>query len=241
MTMKYAALAVGIIMMAGMASAEEAESLWSQSLSLGGTLTRGNSDTLQVNAGILFEKQEGVHKWRTGAEGNYGESEADDETTKNTQNAKLFYNYKYGEGLFGYLDANLVHDDIADVDYRLTAGPGLGYFIINDDRTRLSAETGLAYVKEHVGGVVDDYAALRFAQRYDRTFSEKSKMWESIEFLPKIEDLEDYLLTAELGVEAPLTTGVNMRLVLQDKYDSTPSAGQKHNDISLIAGVSIAL
>jgi hypothetical protein len=33
---------------------------------------------------------------------------------------------------------------------------------------------------------------------------------------------------------------LNLRLVLQDKYDSTPGAGLEENDVALIAGISLS-
>ena len=34
---------------------------------------------------------------------------------------------------------------------------------------------------------------------------------------------------------------LSLRVVVQDKYDSTPAAGAEYNDVSLIAGLGLTL
>ena len=34
---------------------------------------------------------------------------------------------------------------------------------------------------------------------------------------------------------------LTLRVVVQDKYDSTPAAGAEHNDLSVIAGIGVNL
>ena len=50
-------------------------------------------------------------------------------------------------------------DNIADVDYRVTVSPGLGYFLMKEADASLSAEIGPGYLWEKVAGVEDDYAS----------------------------------------------------------------------------------
>ena len=56
--------------------------------------------------------------------------------------------------------------------------------------------------------------------------------------LPRTDDFDDYLLTVELGVEANLNATMSLRIVVQDKYDSTPAPGQENNDISLVSALT---
>ncbi len=213
-------------------------------LSAGVTLTDGNSKTLQANGSIVIEgEKEGLGSVRAGIEANYGESTIKDEKDTTVNNARAFANAKktITSRTFGYLDGSILQDDIADIDYRLTLGPGLGVYLVKNGKTSLSVEAGPSYIWNKVAGASDDYLALRFAQRLDHVLSATANIWQSVECLPKTDDFNDYLLNAELGVEAAMTTRLNLRLVLQDKYDSTPGAGLKENDLTLIAGISLSL
>ena len=208
------------------------------------TLTDGNSETLQANGSIVSEgEREGLGSVRFGVEASYGENTVDDQSNTTTENAKVFGNAKktLSEMTFAYLDVSVLYDDIARIDYRAVAGPGAGLYLVKNDATKLSIESGLSYVWEDVADVSDDYVALRVAQRLDHSLNETAKLWQSVEYLPQVEDFGNYLLNAELGAEAALNARMSLRLVLQDKYDSDPGVGLKENDVTLVAGISVKL
>lgn len=223
---------------------EEAAGSFKHGLSLGATLTDGNSETLTANASWLTEgEKDRLGSVRLGLEGNYGETTSDgvDETT--VENAKAFANAKktLSEKTFVYTDATVTYDEIAAVDYRAILSVGPGAFLMKDDAASLFVEAGPAYVWEEVDGVSDDYLSLRVAQRYDRALSETAKVWQSLEYIPEVDDFDSYLLNTEVGIEAALNTRWNLRLVAQSKYNSTPAEGFEKNDLSLIAGLSLSL
>lgn len=220
---------------------------WKASVALGFNLTSGNSETTLGNAAVTVERQTEPHLVRIAAEGAYGESEVEstagetvDETT--TQNAKLSANYKRSlNGVFVYADGTALHDDIADIDYRFTPGLGAGLFLVKTDAVKLSLEAGAGYLWEDVKDVEDGYATFRAAQRLDWQINETAKLWQAVEYLPRADDFKDYLLNAEIGVEAAMTTAVNLRIVIQDRYDNTPAAGKEENDIAVISALSMSL
>jgi putative salt-induced outer membrane protein YdiY len=83
--------------------------------------------------------------------------------------------------------------------------------------------------------------ALRLAQRYSVKISDNGKVYESVEYLPSLEGFDDYLLNAEVGVEAMMNSRMGLRLAIQDKYDSTPAPNKKDNDLTLIGGLTVKL
>jgi putative salt-induced outer membrane protein YdiY len=235
-----------VCVVATVASAQEkAAGGFKNTLSLGATMTDGNSETLQLNGALVSEGEKpGLGSVRMGIEGNYGENTNTNGTKDTTvKNAKAFINVKktITERTFGSLDATALYDEIAKIDYRVTVGPGLGAYLVKNDKVTLSMEVAPSYVWEEVADVFDGYFAIRFAERATWLFSTASKAWQSVEYLPKASDFNDYLLSGEVGVEAPLSAGINLRLVLQDKYDNTPGADMERNDLALVAGVSVSL
>ncbi len=242
---KLIVLCLITISIASLASAQEKKAASFQTtLSSGVTLTDGNSKTMQANGSLATEgEKEGLGSVRAGIGGNYGESTVDDKKDTTVANAKVFANAKktITPKTFGSIDASILNDDVADIDYRATIGPGLGAYLVKNAKTALSVEAGPSYVWEKVAGVEDDYIALRFGQSFAYAISPTAKIWESVEYLPRASDFSDYLLNAEIGAEAAMTSRLSLRLVLQDKYDSTPGAGLEENDITLIAGISVRL
>ena len=104
----------------------------------------------------------------------------------------------------------------------------------------MSLDAGPAYIWEDVAGVTDDYVAMRFGQRLEHAFSETANAWQSAEYIPKADDFEDFLLNLEVGAEAALSSRLNLRVVLQNKHDSTPGESLKKNDLVLIGGLSLS-
>lgn len=223
---------------------EEGGSAFKHTLSLGANLTDGNSETLTANAAWLSEgEKDQLGSVRLGLEGNYGETTTDDVDEVTVENAKAFANAKktLSEKAFVYTDASVTYDDIAAVDYRAILSIGPGVYLMKDDRASLFVEAGPAYVWEDVGGVSDDYLSLRVAQRYDRALSETAKVWQSLEYIPEVDEFDSYLLNTEIGIEAAVNARLSLRLVAQSKYNSTPAEGFEKNDLSLIAGLSLSL
>lgn len=235
---------VGALMAVSGAFAEENESAFKHTLSLGATLTDGNSETLSANGSWLSEgEKEHMGSVRLGLEGNYGESTTAGIDEKTVENAKAFANAKktLTDMMFGSIEASVAYDDIAEIDYRAILSPGLGSYLVKDETAQLFVEAGPAYIWEKVAGVDDDYLALRIAERIDFAVSATAKVWQSLEYLPTADDFDDYLLNAEIGAEAAMSEKLNLRLVLQNKYDSTPADGLEENDLSLVAGISVHL
>lgn len=226
------------------------------SLNLGLSLTDGNSETTLANLGLLAEgEKEKLGSFRAGVEGNYGENTVrrtvlengeareEKETTTTVENVKVFANARktLDKRFFAYGDTTALYDDIAEIDYRVVFGPGLGMYLVKNEATSISVEAGPAYILEDVSGVRDDFLSLRFSERFEHAFNERARLWQSIEYLPKSDDLGVCLVNAEIGAEAALNASLNLRVTIQEKYDSDPGEGLEKNDVSLIAGVSVVL
>ncbi len=250
-TLRTAVVAGLLAWMTGTLTAAEPEPPregWSSGLQAGLNLSRGNTKNLLLNGGLQTEYRRGDNEFRLDLQGNYGEStlnrgatNATDETT--VQNARGVADYRrlLSERTYAYANAELANDEIAAVDYRLIAGPGAGYFVLKNDRQRLSAEAGVAYVRQRLAHEDNDTFNLRAAQRYELALPAGAKFWESAEYMPAFEDFDNYLARFELGAEAVMTELVNLRVVFQDQYNNMPAPGKERNDLQLIAGVSVKL
>ena len=224
--------------------------VWNSSAGAGVNITRGNSKTMALNGTIRSEAKTGGNETTLGAEANYGEAEetqADGSkaTTKNVDNDRVFAQYRrlLSERSFASFNAELLKDDIAGIDYRLTLGPGAGYYFLKSDAQNFMTEVGPAYITEELKGsdglkTRNEHWALRLAERYERKLSATAKCWEMAEYLPVFDDFNNYLVNAEAGVEAALTARVGMRLVGQYKHNSRPAEGKKSDDSILIAGLT---
>lgn len=244
--MAVALLGGGMIVLAQTpAPAPEKKPAWERSASVGLTLTRGNSETLLATANILAAKKWEHNELSLGADGTYGETKLPGATnsTKNAESLHGFiqYNRLFTERLYGYGRVDALHDAVADVEYRLTFSPGAGYYFIKNENTKLSAEAGPAFIYEKVGNADEHgYFALRLAERFDQKISDRARIWQSVEFLPQVDHFDNYLINAELGVEADLTKDkkLTLRSFVQDTYDNEPAPGRKRNDLKWVTAIA---
>jgi putative salt-induced outer membrane protein YdiY len=209
---------------------------WETSAAAGLTLTKGNSDTLTFSANILSSKKWDHNEVNLGADATYGENDGD----KNTETLHGFgqYNRLFGERTFGYGRLDALHDAIADVEYRLTFSPGAGYYFVKNPNTFFRGEFGPSFVYEKQGRDTSGYFTLRLAERFEHKFNPKTKMWQSAELLPQVDNFDNFLLNAEIGVETALTERLSLRTYLQDAYDNVPAPDRKKNDLKLVAALA---
>ena len=104
------------------------------------------------------------------------------------------------------------------------------YRFIKNESTKLSAEVGPAFIYEKIGSADEHgYFALRLAERFDHKISDRARLWQSAEILPQVDNFDNYLINAELGIEAELTKNkkLALRSFIQDTYDNLPAPGRK--------------
>ena len=206
------------------------------------TLTRGNSETFLATVSLDTKR-----KWETdeafmGVSGGYGESKVNDVNTKNTEFIQGYgqYNHLFTERLYGALRLDGQDDQIAGIEYRFKVSPMAGYYFIKNDKMTLAAEAGPSFIYEHLKGQdPHGYWAARFAERFEYKLTASTKVWESLEYLPKVDDwARNYLLNFEAGIETAISKQWSLRVVFQDQYASEPANGRKQNDLRLLAGTA---
>ena len=209
---------------------------WVSSVSAGLTITRGNSHTLLYSGAIATDKKTPDNEFSLGASGAYGSQNS----IQNVNNYSGFgqWNHLFTERFYGYARADALRDVIADLDYRFNIGPGAGYYLIKQTNTFLAVETGAGFQDEHLGGEYNSFATARLAERFEHKFSDRARLWQTAEFLPQVDKLQNYAVNFELGVEASITKTVSLKTCLDDSHQSEPAAKHYRNDVKLISGVS---
>lgn len=213
---------------------------WETTAAAGATLTRGNSESFLVTLSLDTKRKWENDEAAAGVSGGYGDSTVNNTYTKNAEFLQGFsqYNRLFTERLYGALRLDGQYDGIAGVDYRFKVSPMAGYYLIKNDKMTLAAEGGPSLILEHLTGQeARGYWAARLAERFEYKLTPTTKLWESLEYLPKVDDWsENYLLNLEIGISTAINKHWGLRVVFQDMYASEPANGRKQNDMRLIAG-----
>ena len=209
---------------------------WKSSVSAGLTLTRGNSQSMLFSADFLTEKKTPKDEYSLGAGIAYGTQNSAD--TVNNYKALGQWNHLFTDRFFGYVRTDALRDIIANLNYRLTIGPGAGYYLIKEANTTLAAEAGAGLEVQRLGGTDAQFATLRLAERFEHKFDDRARLWQSVELLPQVDKFNNYVVNFEIGVEAAVSKSFSLKTYLDDTYVNIPAAGRKQNDAKLVAGIS---
>jgi hypothetical protein len=218
---------------------------WDAAATVGITLTRGNSKTFLGTLGFNAKRSWTNNEVLLGANGGYGENTTTvagkevDNTTDSYIKGFAQGNHLFTKQTYAGLRIGGEHDDIAHLNYRFLISPLIGYYFIKETNSFFAGEIGPSYVLEKFfAQELDDYISLRVSERGEHKFKTGARIWESVEWLPKVEDFQNYLVNAELGVAAPISKALSLSLMIQDSYKSVPAPGRLRNDFKFIAGLT---
>jgi putative salt-induced outer membrane protein YdiY len=224
------------------AAPTEVPKKWDTTASATATLTRGNSETFMMTLGLDTKRKWEKDEVSLGVSGGYGESTVNEVNTKNTEFLQGYgqYNRLFTDRFYGGLRLNGEYDGIAGVEYRFVVSPMAGYYLIKNTNMTLAVEGGPSLIDEHLKGQPSHgYWAARVAERFEYKLSPTTKVWESLEYLPKVDEWADnYLLNFEAGIDTAITKHWSLRVVFQDMYANAPANDRKQNDIRLLAGTA---
>jgi len=220
----------------------EAPKGWESTAAASATLTRGNSQSFLATLSLDTKRKWVRDEASFGISGGYGESSVNNTYSKNAEFIQAYgqYNRLFTERIYGGLRLDGQYDGIAGIEYRFKVSPMAGYYLIKNDRMTLALEAGPSLIYEHLKGEPSHgYWAARFAERFDYKLTATTKVWESLEYLPKVDDWsKNYLLNFEAGIDTKITQAWSLRVAFQDQYASEPAAGRKQNDMRLLAGTA---
>ena len=209
---------------------------WQNAVSVGLTLTRGNSDTTLFTADYLTQRKTPFDEYKIDLSGTYGEQDSKD--TANNYKANAQWNHLFTPQSYTYGRVDGLRDVISEVDYRVNLGPGLGYYLLKNTNTFLAAEGGGSYEAQRLDDTGDkNFATLRFANRFEHKVNEHVRLWQNAEILPQVDDFNNYVINFEAGVEASISKSFSLKTFLDDNYDSDPAPGKLKNDAKIVAAL----
>jgi putative salt-induced outer membrane protein YdiY len=221
-------------------AAPEPKKGWESTAAASAMLTRGNSETFLATLSLDTKRKWESDEVALGASAGYGDSTVNDVKTKNAEFLQGYgqYNRLFSDRFYGALRLDGKYDEIAGIDYRFIVSPIAGYYLIKNDKMTLAAEAGPSLIYEHLKGAPSHgYWAARLAERFEYKLTATTKVWESFEYLPKVDDwANNYLANFEAGISTSITKHWGLRVVFQDMYANEPANGRKQNDIRLLAG-----
>jgi len=226
---------------------------WSGSVTVGMTSTHGN--TFNENANVSGNVTRRTEKDRLRAFSTYLASRTrDDDTGDKVTTEESFtlggkYDYFLSKKWYTFLNADYKKDHIADLDYRIIAGGGMGYQWIEQDNLKFATDFGVSELCEkytkRVGTAPpwekevskSDEFSVQLGYGLEWVITDKFTFLHNMRYYPSFGDISDYFLTTDAELRAAITKSMfgSFKTVLD--YDSTPGQGVGATDTKYILGV----
>jgi putative salt-induced outer membrane protein YdiY len=211
---------------------------WTGSIRAGGLLTRGNSDTDNLNIGADAIRRTDDDRTSVAAGYFFGREKVSGqpkETTTNNWFAQGKYDYFFAPKWYAYGLMRVEQDEIADLNLRLTPGVGVGYQWIEEPDFKLSTEGGLTWVYENYSNDgTNEHIAARLAYHVEKKINNRVALFHNLEYLPSVEDLNDFNINADAGMRVSLTQRMFSELKAEWRHDQTPAPGKAKDDVRYI-------
>ncbi|QDU69230.1 DUF481 domain-containing protein [Engelhardtia mirabilis] len=222
---------------------EVPHNVWTGAVTIGATITSGNTDLRQANADANAEYRR--EDDRTSLEAYWTYADEKDSTTNVrslTQRqvyAKAQYDYFFSEETYAYGNVSGLSDAKKALDLRLTVGAGIGQQWFEDEDKAFSTEIGVSYVDENykVDSQDVDYAAGRFAFNYRNQLNEETTFEQNGELLVSLDNANDTIGMLDTRVRTNLSETMFGQIQWVMDYDNTPVPGNDRLDHRVVLSI----
>jgi len=192
------------------------------SADLGFVSVSGNTSVTTLSLGEKWVRR--LARWEFKQEMGAIYGKTDDTETSNLLKASVRGDYGLGANMALYARTAFDRNKFAGVKSRFAEGLGLVAKLAATDINQLNVEGGFEMTQQdNLDGTSDSFASLRGATSWKHMFSANAYFFQGVEFLPNLDDGEDYRINSETTVVAPLSSHVAMKASYQLRFDNLPS------------------
>lgn len=220
------------IAMTGMSSAALAD--WTAKGELGGSFASGNSENEAVNAALEVKNTYDQWTHTLGFAGNYGSD--GEETTAERWEVRGQSQYQFTDRAYGFGAGRYEDDRFSAYDFQASLAAGLGYKIIDTERTKFWVQGGPGYrfAELRDTGESEDGVIFRGDLGLDHQLTDTTKIVER--FLVETGSDNTYLQN-DLGLEVMISGALALRVGYQVRHNTDVAPGIENTDTLATVGL----
>jgi len=221
------------------------------SVTIGAILTRGNTFTDSVNAGLKLGYVHKNEQLSFSAEYLYGRQKTVDSrpvtetTTTDRWEIDAKYQHFFTKRFYGFADIDATKDRIALLAIRVVPSVGAGYDIFDKSPFKLGVEGGASYVYQEYtnGSTTQSEVALKLAYHTTYDLTPTVQVFNDVTYYPVLAHISrgNFLLLTDIGVHAKLIDKVFAELKIEWDYNAEPANGALKNDERYVASLGYSL
>jgi putative salt-induced outer membrane protein YdiY len=237
--------------------------VWRESAAFSYSVARGNANLSDFGLSLGVSRSGQRTRWSTGWR--MRRARRDGTTSVRQTSVSVRLNQALGEGTIGdgqiasdgpvlpystpssattgtkatlFQELGYERDGLTELDRRLVWNVGVSLALLRGPRFRAALDLGAGLIDERfhqLSGRVLAGGVIRFGGVQQLPLG--AVVDERIAMLPDIAQSWRYRLNTDIGIKAPVTKAVSLRIGLSNRYDTRPQPTVKKNDLSLQTGV----
>jgi putative salt-induced outer membrane protein len=218
----FSLAAVALVLLAGRASAQTADSLgWAWVANLGYVQTTGNTSLTTINAGEKLSYRPDL-RWTFTNTGTlvYGKTSGVESANQAFFGLRADYQISPHFAAFGLV--NYDRNPFAGITRRFEELVGLTATLVATPRQVLTVDAGVGNNQQLTGGLTSSFFVARLAPTYRYNLTGKAYLEEAVSLLENLEDTGDLRTASLTSLVAPLSGRISLRVSYLMRYDAEP-------------------
>jgi putative salt-induced outer membrane protein YdiY len=219
---------------------ESKKKKWSGDMSLGGAMTRGNSETLSVSFSFgLKKKLSDKLEWLNS--GFYLYNQDANKKSAESMGFSTRLNWLKRNRFYSYYEFQILRDIFKYYNYRLIPGAGLGYKLVELKSVGFTLYGGLTQVitKYKSKSGTESFTGVKVGNQLAWKFTSTAELNQMVEFISNLLKLEEIFIRIEVGLTVAVSKKWALSFSFLNTYDSNPPKMEiNKNDAALIAGIN---
>jgi putative salt-induced outer membrane protein YdiY len=227
---------------------------WNGNLKLGFAVTRGNSETKDLNIAFNSIRKGFRDKLTLYTNSIYTTNDlptASPHTTASSIGGGARYDRDFAARMFGFLNGDYYHDELQHLDLRSTEGGGFGWHAIKRDSTTFDLLGGLNYTHENYSAFIDgggvavaaeihNLAALTLGDALMHKVGKNTVITQNFFIYPDLTETGQYRGTFNLSAVTKINKWLGWQSSFGDVYVSNPPPHTKENDLQIATGLNFS-
>jgi len=220
---------------------DEAEDNVTFTLDAGFASTSGNSEITTITGGQSFGYHTGSFLFSQAFDMLFNRT--DGVTTAEAYKGNLRGARAFGEAerLAVFLDLRGSRNEFAGIARRFEEALGVTYAVVKTDKDVVALEGAATLVQQRgTNGLDNNFPAALLGANYVHNFSEAANLLVRGEYIPNLENSDDYRVIGEAKLAAPISGKIAITMSYLVRYDNEPEPGFGTTDRFFTSGIQLA-
>ena len=203
---------------------------WDGSFEIGINGSEGNGQVISWQTGFDLSRETPRTDWNIFL--NYNRTQSDGRETQHNALFTSKWDWKLHRPRWTVFNKlGLDYDEFQNFDIRVFLDSGMGYVLIDTERTNLKGRFGAGANREF-GGPQDFWKPdANLGGDLEHQLTELQKLLATVDYYPTWKDFSDYRVISDVSWQIVLDkdADLSLKISLVDRYDSTPNGAEPHD------------